>query len=134
MSIRVREERYISSLLLEVTAWTVRALGGWITVAIDNIDKLGGEARSARHGTLAVSVAYVSRERYVCLTGENLAGLIIAPQNFAFFPRPPIIAPQNFAFFPRPPNIANPTHTGARKKRTQMSQRSTQDHQTRWLT
>jgi hypothetical protein len=130
------------------------------------VDKLGASPCLLGRGTFdRFSVAYVSRERYVCLTGKNLAGLVsrhktllffgprppngsgtaIAPQNFAFFaPRPPngsgtAIAPQNFAFFrpppserigdcigpmlvfPRPPNIANPTHTRARDKRTQMS-------------
>ena len=38
---------------------------------------------------VTVSVTYVSRERYVCLTGENLAGWKIAQKIFAFFAPPP---------------------------------------------
>jgi hypothetical protein len=43
------------------------------TVAIDNIDKLGAKPGLLAMGRLTVSVVYVSRERYVCLTAENLA-------------------------------------------------------------
>jgi hypothetical protein len=75
------------------------------------VDKLGASPCLLGRGTFdRFSVAYVSRERYVCLTGKNLAGLVSRHKTLLFFgPRPPngsgtAIAPQNFAFFRPPPS------------------------------
>ena len=56
-----------------------------VTVAIDNIDKLGAKP-DLLGMSVTVSVMYVSRERYVCLTGENLAGWIWKRKTLLFLP------------------------------------------------
>ena len=86
MSIRVRKQRYISSLLLEVIRLDGARVGAGVTVAIDNIDKLGAKPGLLGMGRLTVSVAYVSRERYVCLTGKNLAGWVSRHKTLLFLP------------------------------------------------
>ena len=106
MSIRVREERYI--FISPSGGYRLDGTRRWagVTVAIDNIDKLGAKPGLLGVGRLTVSVAYVSRERYVCLTGKNLAGWELLTKTLLFLP-PALgtIAHQNFAFFaPRPRN------------------------------
>jgi len=44
---------------------------------------------SQDHANVTVSAMYVSRERYVCLTGEKLAGWNISRKKFCFFCPPP---------------------------------------------
>ena len=78
MSIRVREQRYISSLLLEVIRLDGARVGAGVTVAIDNIDKLGAKPGLLGMGRLTVSVTYVSRERY-----------FYRATKLCFFPPPP---------------------------------------------